>query len=381
MARKIAITVFALIGVVVVLGGIKGLQISELIAQGKSYTPPPEVVTVSKVNYEHWAPALTAIGSVVASQGVTVSAEGSGTVRRIAFESGAVVRQGTLLVTLDTATEQAELASAEATATLKKLTLERTQRLFDTGAVAKAALDTAQAEATQSQAQVNNIRSIIAKKTIRAPFSGRLGIRQVNVGEFLNAGAPIVSLQSFDPILIDFSLPQQHVATVKTGQTVYVTSNAFAGKEFKAELTAVNPDVDVSTRNVRMQATLSNPEGQLRPGMFVDVKIMFSEPKKVLTVPATAVIYAPYGDSVFVVEKGTGKEVNGATQDPHKLFARQQFVRLEETRGDMVAVLSGLKEGQQVVTSGAFKLRPGTEVKVSQVGSAKPHTVSTPSDS
>jgi membrane fusion protein (multidrug efflux system) len=333
VARKIAITVLALVVVVIVLGGIKGLQISALIAQGKSFAPPPEAVTATTVKTEDWEPTLTAVGSVVAAQGVTVSAEGSGVVRKIAFESGAVVRQGALLVQLDTATEQAELASAEAAATLKKLTLERNQKLLESGAIAKAALDTAEAEAQQTRAQVNNIRASIAKKTIRAPFSGRLGIRQVNLGEFLNSGAPIVSLQSFDPILVDFSLPQQHLSTVKTGQTVRVTTDAFPGEEFTAKLTAINPDVDTATRNVRMQASLSNPEGRLRPGMFVDVTAVFPTRKPVLSVPATAVIYAPYGDSVYVIEEQRSKKDKAKTT----LVVRQQFVRF------LVILIAGIQ--------------------------------------
>lgn len=377
MARKIAITVLALVVVVIVLGGIKGLQISALIAQGKSFAPPPEAVTATTVKTEDWEPTLTAVGSVVAAQGVTVSAEGSGVVRKIAFESGAVVRQGALLVQLDTATEQAELASAEAAATLKKLTLERNQKLLESGAIAKAALDTAEAEAQQTRAQVNNIRASIAKKTIRAPFSGRLGIRQVNLGEFLNSGAPIVSLQSFDPILVDFSLPQQHLSTVKTGQTVRVTTDAFPGEEFTAKLTAINPDVDTATRNVRMQASLSNPEGRLRPGMFVDVTAVFPTRKPVLSVPATAVIYAPYGDSVYVIEEQRSKKDKAKTT----LVVRQQFVRLGETRGDMVSVLSGLKDGQRIVTSGAFKLRPGAEVAIHNKLAPKSQLSPNPTDS
>jgi len=377
LARKIAITVLALVAVVVVLGGIKGLQISALIAQGKSFAPPPEAVTATTVKTDDWEPTLTAVGSVVAAQGVTVSAEASGVVRKIAFESGAVVRQGALLVQLDTATEQAELASAEAAANLKKVTLDRNKQLLESGAIAKAALDTAEAEARQTQAQVNTIRAGIAKKTIRAPFSGRLGIRQVNLGEFVNSGAPIVSLHSFDPILVDFALPQQHLSTMKTGQTVRVTTDAFPGEEFTATLTAINPNVDTATRNVRMQASLSNPEGRLRPGMFVDVTAVFPDRKPVLAIPAKAVIYAPYGDSVYVIEEQRSKKDNGKTT----LVVRQQFVRLGETRGDMVAVISGLKDGQRIVTSGAFKLRPGAEVAIHNKLAPKSQLAPNPTDS
>ncbi|MCB9666767.1 MAG: efflux RND transporter periplasmic adaptor subunit [Myxococcales bacterium] len=362
MARKIAITVLGLLVLVAVLGGIKALQISALIAQGKSFEPPPEAVSVEKVAKEEWEPTLTAIGSLVAAQGVTISAETSGAVRKIAFESGAVVRQGALLVKLDTAQEQAELASAEALAKLKTLTLERNKQLLASGAISKAAMDTASAEAQQSEAQVNNIRAVIAKKTIRAPFSGRLGIRQINLGEFLNPGTPIVSLQSFDPILIDFALPQQYVGTVKSGQTVRVTSDAFPGEEFTATLTAINPFVDAATRNVRLQATLSNPEGRLSPGMFVDVAIVFESNHEALTIPVTAVLFAPYGDSVFLVERP--QESEKKHKKKAHIIVHQQFVRLGETRGDRVVVLSGLKEGQEIVSRGAFKLRPNATITI-----------------
>jgi membrane fusion protein (multidrug efflux system) len=359
MVRRVALTLLALLVVIAVLGGIKGLQFSALAKQGKSFVPPPEAVTAAPVKVDHWQPAVTSVGTVAAVQGVTVSAESSGVVRKIAFDSGAVARRGDLLIEIDQSSERAELSAASARAELAAANLDRTHHLLAVGANAAAALDTAVAEEKQARAQVATVRAALAKKTVRAPFSGRLGIRQVNLGEFVADGAPIVSLQSFDPIHVDFSLPQHWVERLAPGQRVEVSAEGFSGKTPSGTLTTINPDVDPETRNVALQATLTNPEGRLRPGMFVDARVVFAEKKRVLTVPATAVVYAPYGDSVSVVEKARAK---GKGQPGYTV--RQQFVRLGETRGDIASIASGLSPGQRVVTSGAFKLRPGMPVDV-----------------
>ena len=225
--------------------------------------------------------------------------------------------------------------------------------------IAQADLDTAEAQAKQAEAQIDNIQAVIAKKTIRAPFAGRVGIRQVNLGQFLNTGDPIVTLQALDPVYVDFSMPQQRLAQLKTGLTVQVSTDAFPERNFKGALTAINPEVDTVTRNVRLQATLANPQGLLRPGMYVDVAAVLPAIEAVRVIPATAVLYAPYGDSVFVVEDQrdektgkTGKVLN------------QRFVRLGKTRGDFVIVESGLDVGQTIVTTGVFKLRNGMAVVI-----------------
>jgi membrane fusion protein (multidrug efflux system) len=356
MARRIALTALALVLVVGVLAGIKGLQISALASQGKSFVPPPEAVTAAPVAVDHWQPILTAVGTVVAAQGVTVSAEAPGVVREIAFDSGDVVRHGAPLIEIDSATERAELLAAEARAQLATANLARTRRLLEVGANAAADLDAAIAEAKQAEAQVASIRAVLAKKSVRAPFTGRLGIRQVSLGEFVADGAPIVSLQQFDPIHVDLSLPQQWLARLQAGQAVQISSDSLAGAPMRGTLTTINPDVDPATRNVGLRTTLRNPDGRLRAGMFVDVTVVFPEKRRVLTIPSTAVLYAPYGDSVFIVEP--------ARKGQRGHVVRQQFVRLGETRGDFVAVTSGLQAGQQVVTSGAFKLRPGAAVDI-----------------
>jgi membrane fusion protein, multidrug efflux system len=359
MARRIALTALVLLLTVGVLAGIKGMQFSALAAQGKSFVPPAEAVTVAPVKVDHWQPIVNAVGSVAAVQGVMVSADASGTVREIEFESGAVVQRGTPLIELDNASERAELLAAQARAELAKVNLDRTRHLIEAGASAAAALDTAAAEAKQAQAQVGSLRATLAKKSVRAPFTGRLGIRQVSLGEFVANGDPIVSLQQFDPIHVDLSLPQQWLLRLAVGQTVQITSDALADKPITGTLTTINPDVDPKTRNVPLQATLRNHEGRLRPGMFVDVSVLFPEKKRVLIIPVTAVIYAPYGDSVFVVERA-----RSTTERQPRHSVRQQFVRLGETRGDFVSVESGLQPGLRVVTSGAFKLRPGTAVDI-----------------
>lgn len=355
MLKKLFITIAGLLAVLAVLGGIKALQIMSMIAAGKDYQQPPDVVTSVQVKEESWEPTLNAVGSFAAVQGVTVGAEMPGKVVKIAFESGATVAAGDLLVQLDTSTEEAQLRAAEATAALARINVERARDLIGKQTISQAELDASEAQFTQAKAQADNIRAVIAKKTIRAPFAGRLGIRLVNLGQILKDGEAIVSLQSLDPIYINFSLPQQHIAKVATGQTVTVKSDALPGQAITGQVTAINPDVDPTTRNVRLQATLANPNGAMRPGMFADVAVGLAEENKVIAVPLTAIVYATFGDSVFVIEndkEGKGKVL------------RQQFVRLGAKRGDYVSVVEGLQPGQEVVSTGVFKLRNGAHVVV-----------------
>jgi membrane fusion protein (multidrug efflux system) len=357
MARRIALTVLALLVVIGVLAMIKGLQFTALAAQAKTAAPPPEAVTADEVKVDHWQPTVSAVASIAAVQGVTVSAEASGVVRKIAFESGSIVRRGELLVEIDPQSELAELQAARARAQLGEANLKRTRRLLEVGARSEADYDAAQAEAAQANAQTQTIRAALDKKRIRAPFAGRVGIRQVNLGEFVSDGAPIVSLQSFDPVYVDFALPQQWLSRLAVGQRVEIAGEAVGTERFAGTLSTINPEVDPQTRNVSLRATLRNPNGRLRPGMFVEANVVFPEKQRVLTIPATAVIYAPYGDSVFAIETRT-------TAGKREHVVRQRFVRLGETRGDIVAVASGLEQGELVVTSGAFKLRTGTAVDV-----------------
>ena len=361
MTTKKRIWILAVVGLLVVLValvGIKGAQIATMIKAGKAFVPPPESVTSAKVESEQWQAARPAIGTLVAVRGVTLGAELTGVVREIDFESGTFVKQGAVLVRQDTATEEAQLAAALADASLAKVSLERAQALRKGGANTQADLDAAEARAKQTDATVVSLRTTIAKKTVRAPFDGRISIRQVELGQYLSAGSPIASLQSVTPIHADFWLPQQAIADLKLGQRVRVRADAFENAFWDGEITTINPEVDVATRNVRVRATFPNPDGRLRPGMFVNVEVLANQKRSVLTIPATAVIFAPYGDTVFVLDEK--KDANGNSS----LVARQTFVRLGERKGDYVAVDSGLNAGQTVVSTGAFKLRNGTVVRV-----------------
>lgn len=350
---------FALIGLVIVvavLGGIKALQIRAMIDQGKKFVPPPETVTSAAVKADSWETALTAIGTLNAVQGVTVAAELAGKVIRIEFEPGATVKKGDILVRQDTSSEEAQLPGALAQVNLYLTNLERADQLFAKGIISRADRDIAVANTEQAQAQAGNIRATIAKKTIRAPFSGHLGIRQVNLGQMLREGDPIVTLQALEPLYVDFTLPQQQLSQVRTKLPVRITDDALPGITVEGRITTVNPKVDVETRSIKVQATVANREGRLRPGMFVNVEVGLPVRQKILTIPATAVLHAPYSDSVFVIEES--KEAKGGKT------LRQQFVRLGEKRGDFVAVTTGLNEGETVVSTGVFKLRNGQSVVI-----------------
>lgn len=332
------------------LGGLKALQIGAMARHHRDFAPPPVTVTSAEAQTAAWPEELGAVGSLSAVQGITVAAELAGTVRSIAFEPGAEVRKGDLLVRQDTSLEEAQLPGAEAAAELARLNRERNVGMFLERAVSAVERDTAVANYEQALAQVNAIKATIAKKTLRAPFAGHLGVRQVSLGQLLRAGDPIVTLEALDPIFVDFSLPQQDLARIKQGQPLRVTCDALPGRAVEGRVTAVNPQVDNDTRNVRAQATLRNPERILRPGMFVNVALVLPGRHEVLAIPATAVLYAPYSDSVFVLEPGP---------DGKGRVLRQQLVRIGEKRGDLVAVTGGLRAGQVVASTGVFKLNNG----------------------
>ncbi|MBU2537625.1 MAG: efflux RND transporter periplasmic adaptor subunit [Proteobacteria bacterium] len=359
MKKRILFSLLGLLLVVGILATIKGLQISTMMGKKSGFTPPPETVTTAQVRAESWETTLPAVGSLEAVQGVTVAAELPGKVTRIDFTPGAWIQGGDLILQQDISSEEAQLHAAEASAALTKINFERLSLLIETNAVSRAAYDDGEAQYKQAVAQANTIRATIAKKTIRAPFSGRLGIRLVNLGQILDEGAPIVSLQALDPIFINFMLPQQDMARTKPGLPVRITSDAMPGKTVTGKITAINPQADSETRNVRVQATATNKEERLHPGMFATVAVVLPAQSKVLVIPATAVLYAPYGDSVFVVEEQKNEKTGESG-----LAIRQQFVRLGERRGDFVAIISGIDAGATVVSSGVFKLRNGQSVVV-----------------
>jgi membrane fusion protein, multidrug efflux system len=373
MTKRILLALFGILLVVVLLGGTKVLQIRKMIAQSAEFEMPPETVTTAPVRADEWETAYTAIGSLEAVQGITVTAELTGKVFKVAFEAGGKVKAGDLLVQQDTSTEQAQLRAAEAAAVLARGNLDRAGKLLPERVVSQSDYDRAEAEFKQAAAQRDNIRSLIAKKTIRAPFDGRVGIRMVNLGQVLNAGDPIVSLQALDPIFVNFSLPQQQLAAVAEGLRVRITSDSQAGQVIEGEITAINPEVDSATRNVRLQATVANSAERLRPGMFVNVTVVLPDKQEVLAIPATAVQHAPYGNSVFVLKE----DENGQSGT----VVRQQVVELGERRGDFVAVRSGLQEGDRVVSTGVFKLRNGQAVMVDNTLSPEFKTAPSPQES
>jgi membrane fusion protein, multidrug efflux system len=349
--KRIMFTVLGLLLLAGLLAGIKFLQIRKMIEQGKKFVPPPETVTTAMVKAESWDTALSAVGSLTAVQGVTVGAELPGKVVRIAFESGTPVQKGSLLLCQDTSSEDAQLPGAMALAEQTRADLERAVKMLAAKIISQAAYDSAKSAHKQALAQADIIRATIAKKTIRAPFSGRLGIRQVNLGQILREGDPVVTLQTLDPIYVNFALPQQELARLYSGLPVRLTCDALPGLVLTGRVTAINPLVDPDTRNIQLQATVANRSEKLHPGMFVTAAVELPVRRELLVIPATAVLYAPYGDSVFLVEddkKGKGGKV-----------LRQQFVRIGEKRGDFVAVISGLKGGETVVSTGVFKLRNG----------------------
>jgi membrane fusion protein (multidrug efflux system) len=377
MAKRIIFTIIGLILLTGILAGIKGLQIGRMIAAGASFVPPPEAVTSATAEMQIWESTLTSIGSLEAAQGTVVASELPGKVVQIAFEPGGSVKAGTLLIKQDTSSEEPQLRAAEANAKLAKINLDRIKKLLAEKLAPQAQYDSAEANYNQSVAQVDAIRATIEKKTIRAPFSGRLGIRLVNLGQTLKEGEPIVSLQQLDPILVNFLIPQQQIPKVRTGLTARVKADVLSGHPVEGKITALNPQVDAATRNIRIQATVPNPGERLRPGMFVEVSVVIPEAeKKVLAIPATSVLYAPYGDTVFVIE-----ENNDPKKGPTGKIVRQQFVRLGEKRGDFISVLSGLKEGESVVSTGVFKLRNGQSVVVNNALSPKFSLEPKPEDS
>lgn len=365
MKKQVGIAVGIWLGIAAGLAGLKVWQIRAMIAHARAQPPPGEHVAVFTVRQESWPRLLTAVGSVTPVRGVKLTAELPGVVREIAFEPGTEVEAGTLLVRLDTTTEEAELREAEARVELARLNVERLRALRASQTVSQSELDEAEATLKQAEARAEAIRSTIAKKTLRAPFAGLLGIREVHLGQYLQPGQPVVSLQALDPVHIDFALPQQNISQLRLGMAVEVTSDAYPDRTFRATLTAMDPDVDTATRTVRAQATVANRDRALRPGMYVRVAVVLPEVDLVTMIPSTAVLSAPYGDSVFVVESATNGVSGGFT-------VRQQFVKLGRRRGDFVSVTGGLQPGQQVVSAGVFKLRNGMRVQVTDLPTPEP---------
>lgn len=368
-----AITVSIFIGSIVYA---KLGQFSAMAEAAEAMVMPPETVTATTVNKAFWEQTIAAVGTLEPVQGVTVSTEVGGRVSRIDFTSGEAVEAGAVLLQMDTASEEAQLASAQAAAALAQADLIRVRAMGERKLSSQDALDAAEARAKETQAQVGNMRALIAKKTVRAPFSGHLGLRLVNLGQVLQAGDQIVSLQTLDPIYVDFSIPQQRIGDLRRGMPVRVFADVAPGETFSGTILAVNPQVDATTRSVRVRAEIANPGEKLHAGMFAKVEVVLPEQQPVLPIPATAVLYAPYGDSVFVIEAQHNEEGGERTQ-----VLRQQFVRLGRSSGDFVDVTDGLEVGARVVTSGVFKLRSGTPVVIDNRLAPKASLEPNPGDS
>jgi membrane fusion protein (multidrug efflux system) len=365
------------LAVVFGFGFVKFTQIQGFIKLAKSgaFEPPPTAVTTDVAQKSEWQPTLESVGTATAVNGVTISTDLAGIVRQIAFESGNKVRAGDLLVHLDTTQEEAQLHQSEAQRDFASVTLKRDKDLLAKHAISQSDYDNAEASFRQAQAAVDQFTALIARKTLRAPFEGVTGIRQVNLGQYLKEGDMVVTLQAFDPIYVNFSLPQQDLSKLAVGQPVALRVDAFEGQAFDGKITAINSLVDQATRNIQVQATFHNSDLRLRPGMFAKVSVIMSEKQDVVAIPATAIHYAPYGDSIFIVSEmkdPQGKEYKGV---------REQFIKTGTSRGDMISVVSGLKPGDEVVTSGVFRLKSGAHVSVNN--QIKPGTdlAPTPADS
>ncbi|HEX6838973.1 MAG TPA: efflux RND transporter periplasmic adaptor subunit [Polyangia bacterium] len=358
-----------LVAIVAGLGTVKVRQIQTLLhakETAEKMGPPPEVVGTAVAAEDSWEGTIAAVGTVAAVRGVAVSNESPGVVTGIRFESGQVVHAGQVLVELDTSVERAQLASAEARKQLADLSAGRSRALAEREAASKAQLDADEAQLKTSSADFGALKAQIDRKTVRAPFAGRLGIRNVNLGQYLQPGTPVTVLESLGSVYVDFTVPQQYLPDVKVGTPVRVAlTGAAAGTVLDGTIGAVDPAIDATTRSIKLRASVPNPKDRLRPGMFVNVEVVRNQKSRVVTAPVTAIVHASYGDSVFVVEPGPS--------DKAAKVARQQFVRVGPTRGDFVAILDGVKAGQELVTAGAFKLRNGAPVVVNNaIKSATP---------
>ena len=371
--RPVLLGITGVLLLFVLLAAIKAMQIRKMMSM--PMVMPPTTVSSVQVKEENWPPMFSSVGTISAVQGATVSAELAGTVAEIKFENGAVAKKGDVLVRLDASSEEAQLKSAEADLELARSDLARARDLAGRNVVSKAELDSAESKFKQKEGVVNNMRSMITKKEVLAPFDGQLGIRQVNVGQMVTAGQQVVSLQALDPLYVDFALPQQALPKLSPGLEVRVQTDVVAGREFPGKLTALNSSVDPVTRNVTLQATIDNKDQALRPGMFAKIYVVLPDKQKTVVVPGTAVSYAPYGDSVYVIEKKkdekTGKE---------SLMLRQAFVRVGEARGDFVSITQGLEPNQTVVAAGVFKLRNGMPVVINNDLAPKPQLNPKPAD-
>jgi membrane fusion protein (multidrug efflux system) len=356
----VVVGLFLVVGLLVY---VKYEQISTLINTGKSFTPPPTTTTSYDVQQTSWEQTLSSIGSLEATKGLVIAADISGRISKVLFEAGSEVVAGDLLIQQDTSEEQARLRSNQAAAALAKNNLERITKLYNKKVASRSELDNSKGIYDSAVADVDNTKAAIEKKSLRAPFAGRLGIRLVNLGQFIDAGDSVVSLQAINKMYVNFSLPQQFNSKVAVGLSIRLESDAVPEKQFLGTINAIDPEIEVTTRSVRLQAVIDNPNKELLPGMFATIDVLLPENKSVLLIPVTAVQYATFGDSVFVIEPAKNTETNQVVQ-PEKLIARQQFVKLGESRGDFVVVNKGLNETDKIASTGVFKLRNGGSIVI-----------------
>lgn len=362
MKKQLGITLLVIFLLTAFLGVVKATQIKRAMAEAARFGPPPEAVTTVKVTKAEWRESFDTVGSFVSIQGSTLSAKESGNVVAVRFESGAKVKAGDVLIELDHSVEEANLKGANARLELAKQHLDRASKLRGQSAMALSTLEDAQSKVRQCESEVQSIKAAIERKTIVAPFDGRAGIRTVNVGSFVNAGAPLVPLYSINPIYFNFSVPQQLAPQLSTNTDVSVRVDAFPTRTFTGDVTAINPNIDEVLRTISVQATVQNPQEEILPGMFGAVHFDIGAATSILVIPSMSVAYAPYGNSVYVVERkndAEGKEIT---------TVRQQIVQLGRARGDFVSVTKGLNEGEEIVAVGAFKLRPGAQIQIKQEG-------------
>lgn len=367
MLRKLLLTLLGVVVALPLIAGLAGTKLLQFKTMGQAFAEmkmPPEPVNAAEAKKYERQDVIAAVGTVVAVQGTVIRAEMEGVVEQILFEAGAHVEAGTPLVQLDMDLEQAQLREAEAAAELARISLKRARELGKRSYIAQSEFDSIRIGLKQATAQVDYMRAIIAKKTIRAPFSGTLGIRRISIGQFVDKGSEIVSLQALDPVYVEFSLPQQRQSDLATGLTVEISADAYPGQSFHGRITAINPDIDPVTRNIRVQATLPNPDGKLRPGMYVSLKVVKPETRAAIMIPGTSIQYGPNGNSVFIIEKQGEQQGDIQGESGDALVLRQQAVSLGESQGDYIEITDGVAVGDLVVSTGVFKLRPQMAVVI-----------------
>lgn len=361
MAKKVIFNAVVIAGVAFLLAGLvftKLAQFGAMAEFGKNGGPPAETVSATSPREDVWETRLRAVGTVEPIRGIVIEVEASGIIDSIHFENGQDVTQGDLLVQIDIEVEMAQLRAAKATVSLAETEFQRATALRESGNVPQSQLDRAVADLERAKAEIQNLQALIDRKTIVAPFDGRVGIRRINLGQYVPTSTPIVSLQADEQVYINFSLPQKALSQLQTGMRMRITSDAYPEAGFEGELTAISPEIDPATRSVALQGTVDNLQGLLRAGLFVNIELIADATETVLLIPSTAILYAPYGNSVYVVVEETGGD--GSVQ----LVAKQKFIRIGRARGDFVSILEGLEPGDRIVSAGAFKLRNGAPIRI-----------------